>query len=212
MPAEFPLDRMHRERFAPSPTGYLHLGHAFSALTAFDRATACGGELCLRLDDLDKERCRPHFAEAIIEDLNWLGIHWVEPVRYQSDHLGDYQAAIDLLAEAGLCYPCSCTRRDIREAVAAPHAPVGRSVYPGICRSRSMASRTANDAVRLNMAKAITFVGGEIGLRKLTFNEEIAGRAVRFHPVMRNLVECHGDIVIARRDMSGRLSSCSRCR
>src|SRR6185312_17316349 len=99
-------------RFAPSPTGYLHLGHAFSALIAWRRAREAGGRFLLRLEDIDPTRCRPEFAAAIQEDLAWLGLDWDGPVRVQSAHLAEYQAALDDLAARGLVYPCFCTRAD----------------------------------------------------------------------------------------------------
>jgi glutamyl-Q tRNA(Asp) synthetase len=97
-------------RFAPSPTGYLHLGHAFSAFNAWKRARSAGGQFLLRLEDIDPGRCRPHFATAILDDLTWLGLVWDGPVRKQSEHLADYQAALDALRERHLIYPCFCTR------------------------------------------------------------------------------------------------------
>ena len=101
-----------RTRFAPSPTGYLHLGHAFSALTAFDRASAAGGSFLLRIEDTDRARVRPVFETAILDDLAWLGLHWETPVLRQSDHLADYDAALARLTALGLTYPCRCTRAD----------------------------------------------------------------------------------------------------
>jgi glutamyl-Q tRNA(Asp) synthetase len=121
-------------RFAPSPTGYLHLGHAFSALTAWRRAREAGGRFLLRLEDIDTARCRPEFAAAVLEDLAWLGIDWDGEVRVQSRHLSAYRAALDRLAALGLLYPCFCTRADIQQSAAAPHAPDGTAVYPGTCR------------------------------------------------------------------------------
>ena len=117
-------------RFAPSPTGFLHLGHAFSALIAWRRARDAGGQFLLRLEDIDPGRCRPEYAAAIEEDLAWLGLDWDGPVRVQSAHLADYQAMLDNLTERGLLYPCFCTRadiaREIAEAASAPHAPDGQ--------------------------------------------------------------------------------------
>ncbi len=123
-------------RFAPSPTGFLHLGHAFSALIAWRRARDAGGQFLLRLEDIDPGRCRPDYAAAIEEDLAWLGLDWDGPVRVQSAHLAAYQAVLDNLTERGLLYPCFCTRadiaREIAEAASAPHAPDrGTSPAPG---------------------------------------------------------------------------------
>ena len=125
-------------RFAPSPTGYLHLGHAFSAFNAWKRAQDAGGRFLLRLEDIDPSRCRPEFASAIEEDLAWLGLNWDGPVRVQSEHLEEYQAVLNVLAEQGLVYPCFCTRADIAREIAAstaaPHSPDGALLYPGTCR------------------------------------------------------------------------------
>ena len=125
-------------RFAPSPTGYLHLGHAFAALTAWRRAREAGGRFLLRLEDIDPGRCRAEFAAAIEEDLAWLGLDWDGAVRVQSAHLPDYRAVLDGLAGRGLVYPCFCTRADIAREVAAsaaaPHGPDGAPLYPGTCR------------------------------------------------------------------------------
>lgn len=129
-----------RTRFAPSPTGPLHLGHAFSALTADDRARNAGGEMLLRLEDLDQSRARPEWEAAIHADLAWLGIAYRRPVMRQSDRGAAYEAALAELWAAGLLYPCTCTRRDIAAAAAAPqegaplHGPDG-VIYPGTCRA-----------------------------------------------------------------------------
>ena len=184
-------------RFAPSPTGYLHLGHAASAANAWRRARAAGGRFLLRLEDIDPGRCRPAYAAAILEDLGWLGLDWDGPVRVQSAHLRDYQAVLDELSGHGLLYPCFCTRADIlREAgdsVAAPHAPDGSPIYPGTCRVLSIAERRERIAaeerfaLRLDMEAALRLVG------PLTYHEEREGRT-----------ECRperfGDVVLARKD------------
>src|SRR2546430_15804972 len=106
-------------RFAPSPNGYLHLGHALSALLNFDMARAAGGRLLLRIEDIDATRCRPHFEQAIYEDLSWLGITWEDPVRRQSDHFDDYRAALAKLDAQGLIYPSFESRAEIAAVVAA---------------------------------------------------------------------------------------------
>src|ERR1051325_7389179 len=105
-------------RFAPSPTGLLHLGHAFAAMTAHDAAKAGGGSFLLRLEDIDTSRCRPEFDAAIFEDLAWLGLAWQQPVLRQSERFEAYRAALDRLAERGLLYPCFCTRGDIAAEMA----------------------------------------------------------------------------------------------
>src|SRR5262245_42848085 len=127
-------------RFAPSPTGRLHLGHAYSALFAWNAAHAAGGTFLLRIEDIGATRCRPEFEAAIFEDLAWLGLGWPKPVRRQSEHMGDYRTALERLAERRLVYPCFCTRADIRAEIAraggAPHAGEGGDAppYPGTCR------------------------------------------------------------------------------
>src|SRR5919198_4337101 len=105
-------------RFAPSPTGLLHLGHAYSALFAWQRAREAGGRFLLRLEDIDATRCRPDYAEAILRDLAWLGLDWDGPVRRQSEHFDAYRAALDLLDAEGMLYPCFCTRGEIQAEIA----------------------------------------------------------------------------------------------
>lgn len=179
-------------RFAPSPTGYLHLGHAHSALVGWHRARAESGRFLLRIEDIDPARCRPEFEAAILEDLGWLGLDWDGAVRRQSDHLADYQAALDRLRDMGLIYPCFCSRKDIAAAVAAPHGPEG-PVYPGTCRNqppdlvRERQARGDPYALRLDVAKARALTGS------LTFLDEREG-TVQARP------ETLGDVVLARRD------------
>jgi glutamyl-Q tRNA(Asp) synthetase len=185
-------------RFAPSPTGHLHLGHAWSALLAWRRARAVGGRFLLRIEDIDPARCRPEFAAAIEEDLAWLGLGWDGAVRVQSAHLGEYRAVLDGLAARGLLYPCFCTRTEIQREVAAsasaPHAPDGSAVYPGTCRHLADAERARRIAagerfaLRLDMARALACVPVP-----LTFEEDGKGTVIcvpaRF-----------GDVVLARKD------------
>jgi glutamyl-Q tRNA(Asp) synthetase len=185
-------------RFAPSPTGLLHLGHAFSALVAWRRARAAGGRFLLRIEDIDPNRCRPEFAAAIETDLAWLGLDWDGPVRVQSQHLAEYQAALDALAARGLLYPCFCTRADILAEVAgsasAPHAPDGSPRYPGTCRGLPEDQRVARIAagerfaLRLNMAHALAAVPDP-----LVFHEAAEGDVV-CDPA------AFGDVVLARKD------------
>lgn len=182
-------------RFAPSPTGYLHLGHAASAMDGWRRARAAGGRFLLRIEDIDPGRCRPEFVTAIQEDLAWLGLDWDGPVRIQSQHLAEYQAALDTLARRDLLYPCFCTRADIAREIAAsataPHAPDGAPVYPGTCRGltgRQRAERMDQPhALRLHMQRAVAGIGA------LTYHEEAEG-LVRCDPA------AFGDIVLARKD------------
>ncbi len=141
-------------RFAPSPTGPLHLGHAYSAILAHDMARAAGGRFLLRMEDTDLERSSPHYAAGIVNDLTWLGITWDSPILYQSDRIAYHNARIDPLAKCGLLYPCSCTRSDIRAALSAPQEGVTFNVYPGTCRGRAMDSRQPGDALRLDLGAA----------------------------------------------------------
>ncbi len=188
-----------RTRFAPSPTGPLHLGHAFSAITAHDMARAAGGTFLLRIDDIDRTRARPHWEAAIYDDLHWLGLTWHSPVRRQSDHLDTYRRAIDRLAASGLTYPCSCRRRDIEAAASAPqegaptHGPDGR-IYPGTCRGRPMSDMRDGDAIRLDIARALP------GL-DIAFEEIGPAHAGRHRVTTDRLVARVGDPVLARPQM-----------
>lgn len=186
-------------RFAPSPTGPLHLGHAYAALIAAGRAGP-EGRFLLRLEDIDRARCREDHARGIIDDLTWLGLRWDGPVWRQSDHLGRYRAALQQLSAQGLLYPCNCTRGDIRAALSAPQegAPLigpDGAVYPGTCRARSMAQAGPQDALRLDMRRALSRVG------PLCFTENGP-----IHPGQHRLdpdwmVAHVGDVVLSRRGM-----------
>lgn len=135
----FPSQRIFR--FAPSPNGLLHLGHAYSALYTDHWAKALGGAFVLRIEDIDTVRCRPEFVTAVFEDLQWLGLEWPEPMRVQSHHFDDYRAAADRLKSKGLLYPCFCTRAEIRAASDGRADPDGAPIYPGTCRHLSGAER-----------------------------------------------------------------------
>ncbi|CCG41755.1 tRNA glutamyl-Q(34) synthetase GluQRS [Magnetospirillum molischianum] len=179
-------------RFAPSPTGELHLGHAFSALSAFAAARMAAGRFLLRIEDIDLGRCRPAFVDSILTDLSWLGLVWEEPVRRQSEHFDEYRAALDVLSAQGLLYPCFCTRKDIAGAGQAPHGPDG-PLYPGTCRNLSPAEqlelRESGQpfALRLDCAEATRRVG------RLVWHDRFAGTVVA-RP------ELFGDFVLARKD------------
>ncbi|WP_144243920.1 tRNA glutamyl-Q(34) synthetase GluQRS [Sphingopyxis sp. MWB1] len=178
-------------RFAPSPTGELHLGHAYSAIIAHDAARAVGGRFHIRIDDIDGSRSREAYVTAALADLEWLGLDWDAPPLRQSDRLGDYAAAMDDLARRGLVYPCFCTRADIAASLSAPHGPLG-PVYPGTCRALPPALRDARRADdphcwRIDMARAAALAG------PLTWEEE--GRGPR-----RADPGAHGDVVLARKD------------
>ncbi|MFC3087182.1 tRNA glutamyl-Q(34) synthetase GluQRS [Tabrizicola soli] len=148
-------------RFAPSPTGPLHLGHAYSAILAHDMARAAGGRFLLRMEDTDLDRCRAEYDALIQEDLAWLGLTWDGAIHRQSEHIPQYNIRLETLEEKGLLYPCSCTRADIRAALSAPQEGVAFAVYPGTCRGRGMASRLPGDALRLNLAAALAFLAAE---------------------------------------------------
>ncbi len=181
-------------RFAPSPTGDLHRGHAFSALTAFEAARAAGGRFVLRIEDIDTTRCRPQFEAGIYEDLAWLGLSWETPVRRQSEHLDDYQAALARLEADGLLYRCFRTRREVAEAMAsAPHGAM--EVFRGrpLSLAEEMRRLAAGEpfAWRLSLDAAARKLGGFGGL---TFTEEGDGE-IQARP------ELGGDVVLARKDV-----------
>ena len=183
-------------RFAPSPSGYLHLGHAYAALTAANKARLGGGEFLLRLEDIDRERCRSEFEDMILTDLQWLGLTWKEPILRQSERHDAYQAALSLLFEKDLLYSCFCTRQDIRREIesagAAPHGPDG-PLYPGTCRSLSDSIRNQRIsdgegyALRLDMRNATSQAG------RLEWNDIEAG------PNIAN-PDQFGDVVLARKN------------
>jgi glutamyl-Q tRNA(Asp) synthetase len=193
-------------RFAPSPNGYLHLGHAFSALLNFDLARASGGRLLLRIEDIDLTRCKPEFETAIYQDLAWLGIAWEEPVRRQSEHLADYRAALDKLFALGLVYPSFESRAEIATLVAEreanapwPRDPDGAPLYPGTAkllssdeRARLLESGTPY-ALRLDMAAACARAG-DLGWREQGQNPDGETGAVAARP------EAWGDVILARKE------------
>ena len=200
---------MWRDRFAPSPTGFLHLGHALSALMAWSSARKADGEFILRIEDIDTTRCREEYVEAIYSDLEWLGIKWPSPVMRQS-HRGEvYSETLQVLIDLGVCYPCRCSRRDILDALAAPQVDKvdtcslqhSKSVYPGTCRKRLISESGPNDAIRLNMAMAIQMLGGFESVTKLQFTE-IGEQYFGSHCLdPRQLLMSCGDIVLARKDI-----------
>jgi glutamyl-Q tRNA(Asp) synthetase len=193
-------------RFAPSPTGPLHLGHAFSAILAHDMARAAGGTFLLRIEDIDRARSRPEWEAQITDDLRWLGLTWPEPVMRQSERLPAYRAALGALWARGLLYPCTCARRDIAAAAAAPHEgepPMGPDgiVYPGTCRGKPRTGPLPDEtALRLDMAAALA----AIGPAPHYFEETGAGPGgetgtIAISPA--HLVTQVGDVVLARREM-----------
>lgn len=151
-----------RLRFAPSPNGRLHLGHAYSALLNAEIARALHGELLLRIEDIDPVRCRPELAEALAADLAWLGLRLPEPVWRQSARMSTYRAALDGLRARGLVYPCTCTRREILAAAGEARDPDGAPLYPGTCRGRPgpQEAHASPHAWRLDMARALALCPG----------------------------------------------------
>lgn len=191
-----------RTRFAPSPTGPLHLGHAYSAMLAHDMARAAGGEFLLRIEDIDQSRARPEWEAQIYDDLAWLGLRWQEPVMRQSTRMDAYAQALQKLEAMGLLYRCICRRRDIEAAAEAPQEgaspPVGPDgpVYPGTCR---LAGHTQADAaLRLDMEEALYYLGGA---PRSGFRETGPGIAGTYAATDAELINAVGDIVLARRGM-----------
>ena len=189
-----------RTRFAPSPTGPLHLGHAYSALYGHRLAEAKNGLWLLRIDDLDHSRSKPEWTQQIFDDLRWLGLAWPEPVRFQSQETASYQTALDELARAKLIYPCCCNRADIAQAAAAPQegvpefGPDGR-IYPGTCRQRSLSQAGAGDALRLNMRKAVKALQ-----KPVTYEEFGTQLSERITLKPEALIAQAGDVVLRRKD------------
>lgn len=198
-------------RFAPSPTGPLHLGHAYSALLAHDMARAAGGRFLLRIEDIDTTRSRPQWEAQIFEDLAWLGITWDAPPTRQSDTMPTYRAALQALWDRGLLYPCTCTRRDIAAAISAPQegaqpGPDG-PVYPGTCRHMRPSGKTEmpeSTTLRLDMTAAV--LSHLAGCDQFGFDEtgHVAGdRPTRIRFTPQDLITQVGDIVLSRRDFPG---------
>ena len=193
-------------RFAPSPNGYLHLGHAYSALLNHDLAQRAGGRLLLRIEDIDPARCRPEYEDAIYQDLGWLGVAWEAPVRRQSEHLADYRRALETLSAQGLVYPSFESRAEIAKLVAAreadgpwPRDPDGAPLYPGSAKRLSDEERTrlvasgAPYALRLDMAAAIARVGD------LSWTEQGEGPDGETGRMTAN-PQAWGDVILARKE------------
>ncbi|KRC81013.1 glutamyl-Q tRNA(Asp) synthetase [Sphingomonas sp. Root241] len=213
-------------RFAPSPTGRLHLGHAFSAIQAHDFARAQGGRFSLRIEDIDGARSRPEHVDAILRDLEWLGLGWDGEVTFQSQRLEPYQAALDRLKAMGLLYPCFCTRSDIAASLSAPHGPEG-ALYPGTCRGLADPGLSRPHSWRLDVEKALKILpgtgrgtaaegGGGGGVPQSTPPAESplhqpgagppprAGEELYWHDAFAGRVRAdplsHGDVILARKD------------
>ncbi|WP_164118760.1 tRNA glutamyl-Q(34) synthetase GluQRS [Sphingorhabdus sp. Alg239-R122] len=177
-----------RTRFAPSPNGYLHMGHALSAILAHDMSRSAGGEFHLRIEDIDAGRSKPEYVEAILADLTWLGLTWdAEPV-FQSARLESYEAAAGRLHDMGLLYPCSCTRSEIK-AAAREEGPEG-PVYPGTCRD-GKADLSKPHGWRLDMAQAADLANKLAG--PLRWHDRCAGE-VKADPA------AFGDVILVRKD------------
>ena len=191
-------------RFAPSPNGHLHLGHAYSALMNQLVARETGGRLLMRMEDIDSTRCRPEFESAICEDLGWLGFEWEVPMRRQSEHLAEYTAALDDLERRGLVYPCFCSRGDIMSGVAPrpswPCDPDGTPLYAGTCKQLTASQRERRMAAgekasyRLDMDRAL-----RVGGYGLTWNEYREGAEAAEEDATPNV---WGDAVLARKDIA----------
>jgi glutamyl-Q tRNA(Asp) synthetase len=187
-------------RFAPSPNGRLHLGHAFSALLNEKMARDKGGRFLLRIEDIDTIRCTPDLTNLMLADLAWLGLEWEKPVLRQSEHLDDYRAAQQVLRDREFLYPCFCSRQDIARTIgaAASRDPEGQPLYPGTCRHMAEKERDLRQARgdpaawRIDMKQALATLQAP-----LTFSEESSGAAVSeaAHP------EAWGDVVLARKDI-----------
>ena len=183
-------------RFAPSPTGPLHLGHAYAALFAARAAAEAGGRFLVRIEDIDSTRARPEFEAGILADLAWLGLAWEQPVRRQSEYMADYAGALKSLETMGLIYPCFCSRRairaEVRAAGEAPHGALGQ-VYPGTCRRLDQSERRRRReagqafALRLDMARAAALAG------RLRWRDRDLG-------VVEARPEAFGDVVLARKE------------
>jgi len=194
-------------RFAPSPTGPLHLGHAYSAIVAHDMARDAGGQFLLRIEDIDRSRCRAEWEAQIYDDLRWLGLTWATPVMQQSTRLPAYQTALDGLWARGLLYACTCTRRDIEAALTAPQEgatlPIGPDglIYPGTCRptgdSTPDTPPPTQAALRLNIQRALQSCTTDA----LSFTETGAAHRGLITTDARHYRDLIGDIVLARRDM-----------
>lgn len=190
-------------RFAPSPNGYLHLGHGFSALLNQEMAAATGGTLLLRIEDIDLERCRASFEQAIYEDLDWLGLKWVRPVRRQSEHFDAYGETLRSLERRRLVYPCFCSRSDVAAATSEradwPRDPDDSPLYPGTCRHLSPAERQRRlkageiAAWRLDMAAAIEAIRQPMDWCE--YGDGSASRLVKANPAL------WGDVVLGRKDV-----------
>lgn len=198
---------MFRTRFAPSPTGPLHLGHAYSAILAYDMATAAAGQFLLRIEDIDTSRAREHWETQIYDDLSWLGLQWPLPIMRQSERTSVYSEALSRLWDMGALYPCTCSRRDIFEAASAPqegvpvHGPDGL-IYPGTCRPIAPATEGPRPIVatlRLNV-QTLLVPDEQFSFKETGSGPEGQTGIIRFSG--RQVMAEIGDVVLARQSMA----------
>ena len=193
-------------RFAPSPNGYLHLGHAYSAVTSYRMAEAMGAQFLLRIEDIDQTRAREKYVSAIFEDLLWLGLRWPEPVVRQSEHLAHYERAGAQLKSLGLIYPCFCTRKQIAAAVSSKDVdPDGAAIYSGVCKSLPksevvrLKAAGRRFAMRLNMERALKHIAEDFGEEVLCFSSfDVMGetKSVCLDP------RRWGDVIVQRKEVA----------
>lgn len=191
-----------KTRFAPSPTGHLHVGHAAAAWAVWDDAEQDPSRFILRIENIDETRCRPEFESSILDDLTWLGLSWPTPVRRQSEYFEDYKTHLETLAARGLTYPCFCTRKDIAQesenAQSAQHGPNGL-IYPGHCRhlspveQREQMEAGTPYAIRLNLEEALA----QTGHKALKWRDAVKGPQETTPEILREAI---GDVVLARKD------------
>lgn len=185
-------------RFAPSPTGFLHLGHAYSALTAWEICQKNDKRFILRIEDIDYQRCKPEYEQSILQDLQWLGIKWEEPILKQNTRLSTYKEVIEILLNKNLLYPCSCTRKGINQALLAPQNASPTTNYPGTCRLRLMSEKNKTDNIRLNVSKAMRYIKN-LNCKNLTFTDNFYKNIK--HQINENSPYLQDDIIIARKDI-----------
>ena len=181
-------------RFAPSPTGFAHLGHAFSAITAHNASRQAGGRFLLRIEDIDFSRCRAHFESALFDDLAWLGLEWEMPVRRQSDHMDDYAKALAILRDRGLIYRCFRTRAEVAaRSASAPHGPISKQVSGRLApdQEKTLIDQALPFAWRLDLAAALAAVRAPVDL---TFDDGDAGTQ-HLNPTLI------GDVVLGRKEL-----------
>ena len=185
-------------RFAPSPTGLLHLGHAFSAITAWNISQKTDKKYILRIEDIDLQRCKVEYEKQIFDDLKWLGLTWEKPVIRQKNRIKVYGKALDILDKKNLLYPCSCTRKDISEALSAPQGKKTSKTYSGLCRNRSMSEMKENDNIRINIEKSIDYLM-KFKLKSLSFVDNHYQKKLFYIPFTSKYLQ--EDIIVARKDI-----------